>query len=89
MLRRGQDDIYPSNRAATVHTTTSAVQQQYNSTSASNSGVCDSRGDLVFVVCAVFTMRYTCNHENHVQFLIQIHVGEPHPVLHYRLQQQY
>ena len=58
MLRRGQGDIKPhllprdfkSNRAATVAATT-AVQQQYNSTSASNPGVCDSLGAFRFIRC--------------------------------------
>ena len=54
------------NRAATV-TTTAAVQQQYNSTSASNSGLCDSHGASVFMyVCGVHTeiFIHALNHDH-------------------------
>ena len=69
-LQRGQGDTNPhllpqyftSNRAATV-ATTAAVQQQYNSTSASNSALCDSHGAFVFYRCVQcsWDMFYTCN----------------------------
>ena len=64
-LRTGHGDTNPhllprdskSNFAATV-TTTAAVQRHYNSTSASNSGLCDSHcAFCVLYMCAVFTMR--------------------------------
>ena len=52
MLRWGQGDInlprdFKSYRAATV--TRTAVQQQYNSTSASKSGLSGSHGTFVFI----------------------------------------
>ena len=54
--------VFKSNRAATV-ATTAAVQQQYNSTSASNSALCDSHGAFVFYRCVQcsWDMFYTCN----------------------------
>ena len=64
MLRRAQDDANPdllprdfkSNRASAV-TTTAALQQQHNITSASNPGLCDSRGAFGVHMGAVFTGR--------------------------------
>ena len=61
LLLRGQDinptlpRDFENNRAATVHTiTTAAVPQQYNSTRITYSGLRDSHGAFVFVcVCSV------------------------------------
>ena len=85
MQRRGQDDKptlprdFKSNRAVTVHTTTTAVQQQCNSTLASTSGLCNSCGAFV-LVCVVFTNMQSIPHVK-VQNHISCTVG-PHPVMY-------
>ena len=84
ILQRGQGDINPhliprdfkSNRAATV--TTAAVQQHYNNTSASSSGLRDSHDALVFIhVCSVQEIFVHAGNHYHIYlFLRQTHVVE-------------
>ena len=57
---------FKSSRAATVRTKrTAAVQQQFDSTCASNCGLCDSHGAFVFVcVCSAQQKVHACNHDH-------------------------
>ena len=88
-MRRGQGDAslhssprdFISNSSGTV--TTAAVPQQYNRTSASNSGLVTATVLLCSYVCAAADI-YTCSSSDHIHFTFTYnfnptHVVEPHP----------